>query len=317
MDLFSTDFITVIVIVFLSIRAIRNRFSKQDRTSLFYRKTNKSLKASDCDQESHTNDHLCFKPKPDWVKKEIIRLKALMPDSGCRKIANAFNRQHHCTNNMTVGKTYVANIIHAHRYQIQVLQKKLKHKLPKRVPRQLIWGVDLTFKTDSQKQTHAILGVIEHYSRKTLTLEALKDKTTISLLRYLFRAIEAYGKPKIVRTDNEAVFTSRLFSLTLWLLGISHQTIDKHCPWQNGRVERFFGTLKQALNRWPVMSLDQLNRDLQVFRFWYNRVRTHNNLHGKTPEEIWSDSTIHKRTSKNVFYFTEWDGLLTGFYHPH
>ncbi len=33
-------------------------------------------------------------PKPEWVRKKIIRLKALMPQAGCRSIAHAFNRLH-------------------------------------------------------------------------------------------------------------------------------------------------------------------------------------------------------------------------------
>ena len=257
-----------------------------------------------------------FKTKPAWVKKEIIRLNALMREAGCRKIAYVFNRQYKTSHNITVGKTYVANIIREHQYQIQVLQKKLKHQPAKMIPRQLIWGVDLTFKQSTQKDMLPILGVVEHHSRKSLTLEALKDKTTITLLSYLFTAIQKYGKPKIIRTDNEVVFTSKLFSLSLWLLGIKHQTTDIHSPWQNGRVERFFGTLKQKLNRWSVDSFEQCNHDLEIFRFWYNQVRTHNNLNGKTPEEVWKNSDIYKHESENIYYFNEWDGLLTGFYHP-
>ena len=209
-----------------------------------------------------------FKAKPAWVKKEIIRLKALMREAGCRKIADVFNRQFQASHNVTVGKTYVANVIRDHQYQIQVLQKKLKHLPPNLIPKQLIWGVDLTFKHSTQKDILPILGVIEHHSRKSLTLEALKDKITITLLSYLFTTIQKYGKPKIIRTDNEAIFTSTLFSLSLWLLGIKHQTTDIHSPWQNGRVERFFGTLKQKLNQWPVDSFEQCDCDLQVFRFF-------------------------------------------------
>jgi len=32
-------------------------------------------------------------PKPEWVSKEIIRLKALMPEAGCRTLALVFNRR--------------------------------------------------------------------------------------------------------------------------------------------------------------------------------------------------------------------------------
>ena len=257
-----------------------------------------------------------FKAKPPWVKHEIIRLKALMPDHGCRKIADVFNRLFQSTRNMTVGRSFVANIIRDHQYAIQVLRHQLKHQPPRVIAKQCIWGVDLTFKTDSQKQTHPIFGVVEHHSRKVLTLTALKDKTTLTLLRCLFTAIEYYGKPKIIRSDNEVMFTSRMFTISLWLLGIRHQTIEKHCPWQNGRVERFFGTLKQQLKRWPIHSFEQLTQDLPIFQFWYNVIRTHNNLHGRTPDEVWHGVDVYTRPTHDVFYFTAWDDLLTGFYHP-
>ncbi|WP_410351745.1 hypothetical protein [Thiohalophilus sp.] len=43
----------------------------------------------------------------------------------------------------------------------------------------------------------------------------MKDKASLTLLRHLLDAIEHYGKPKIVRTDNEVIFTSRLFRFSL------------------------------------------------------------------------------------------------------
>jgi len=138
----------------------------------------------------------------------------LMPDEGCRKISDTFNRQYATSKNMSVGKTTVANIIKKHQYQIQVQRQKLKHQPPKTIPRQLIWGMDLTFKEDSKKQMHSILGLVEHHSRKNMRLKALKDKATSTLIIQLIKAIEKYGKPKIIRTDNEAVFTSRLFTLS-------------------------------------------------------------------------------------------------------
>ena len=50
-------------------------------------------------------------PKPPWVRKEVIRLKALMPDHGCRKISVTFNHLHQDRRGMTVGKTYVAMVL--------------------------------------------------------------------------------------------------------------------------------------------------------------------------------------------------------------
>jgi transposase InsO family protein len=253
-------------------------------------------------------------PKPPWVRHEVIRLKALMPESGCRTLAQVFNRRCASTKQMTVGKTFVSQVIRAHRYEIQVVRRKIRRAKPRPIPRNLVWGLDLTGKTNTQGTTHSLLGIVEHHSRAALDLRALWDKTTVRLLRHLLDAIEQYGKPKLLRTDNEAVFTSWLFRLSLWLLGIRHQRTDRHCPWQNGRVERFFGTLKEKLDRWEVDSLSQLNHALGQFRFWYNHVRPHQNLNGRTPAEVWNGIDIYTKRPQREYWFEAWAGLLTGIY---
>jgi putative transposase len=46
--------------------------------------------------------------KPEWVIEEVVRLKALIADAGCRRIADTFNRMHGSRHAMTVSKTWVA-----------------------------------------------------------------------------------------------------------------------------------------------------------------------------------------------------------------
>jgi transposase InsO family protein len=254
-----------------------------------------------------------FAKKPDWVPQEIIRMKALMPHSGCRTLAASFNRRF-AHKAVSVGRTYVNETIRKHEYEIRGLRKKLKHSKPRVVPVNRVWAMDLTGKQDTGGKTHNILGLVEHGSRANLCLHGLRDKASITLLRHLLDAIEKYGKPQFLRTDNEAIFTSRLFRFGLWLLGIRHQRTDKGCPWMNGRIERLFGTLKGKLRLWEVDSLEQLNGALGQFRFWYNHVRPHQNLDGRTPAEIWSGEDIYTAKPKKELWFEAWDGLLTGYY---
>src|SRR5690606_1614217 len=148
------------------------------------------------------------------------------------KIAQAFNRLHEHTRNMTVGKTYAGYTIKHNQYEIQILRRNLKHQRPRSVPPHLIWGMDLTGKTDTQGKQHHILGIVEHHSRVCLRLEALSTTASIMLLRQLLDTIESLGhiKPCYLRTDNEAVFTSGFFRLGLWLLRIKHQRTEIACP---------------------------------------------------------------------------------------
>ena len=215
---------------------------------------------------------------------------------------------------MTVGRTWVNETIRRHKYEIEVLRRQIKNAKPRPAPKNLVWGLDLTGKATLDGKTRLILGVIEHASRAALWLEALQTKSSSALILKLVEAIKRYGKPKAVRTDNEAVFTSSVFRLTLFLLGIRHQRTDLHCPWQNGRVERFFGTLKEQLDRLAVDSLQVLNTALGEFRFYYNHVRPHQNLEGRTPAEAWAGIDPYADSYREEYWFEAWDGLLRGYY---
>ena len=252
--------------------------------------------------------------KPDWVGREIIRLKAWMPEEGCRKIAATFNRLHAVKRGMTVSKSFVAKWVRRHQYEIEELRTTWKRRVPYPVPVNQTWGVDLTGKTDADGTTHSIMGIIDHGSRRALTLTALKYKSSIFLLRSLLDAIERFGRPRFVRTDNEAVFTSRLFAFGLKFLGIGHQRSDPGCPWMNGRIERLFGTLKGKMDQWVVANMNELNVALGEFSVWYNHVRPHQHLGGQTPVEAWDGIDPYAQVPKQVLDFTAWDGLLTGVY---
>jgi putative transposase len=252
--------------------------------------------------------------KPAWVRKELIRLKALMPGTGCRGLADIFNRLFFSKRRMTVGKTFVSELLRKHRYEIEVARRQIKNRRPRPVPKNQVWAIDLTGKGTLDGRTRLVLGILEHASRAALCLEALQSKSSWTLISKLAEAIRRYGKPCAVRTDNEAIFTSRTFRLALALLGIRHQRTDLRCPWQNGRVERFFGTLKSKLDRLAVASFESLNGALVEFRFFYNHVRPHQDLAGLTPAEAWAGDASFTRRSVREYWFEAWEGLLSGYY---
>ncbi len=79
-------------------------------------------------------------------------------------------------------------------------------------------------------------------------------------------------------------------------------------------MERFLGTLKEKLDRWRVDGRDQLALALGDFRAWYNHVRPHQHLGGRTPSEAWAGVDPYAAAPKSPSYFSAWDGMLTGFY---
>jgi transposase InsO family protein len=236
-----------------------------------------------------------------------------MPQAGCRSISDICNRRYAASHHITIGKTCVHRILQRHQYEIQILRRKLKHTTPRPVARNLICGLDLTGKTDTQGKLHALLGIIDHGSRALLNLQALHNKTTHTLIDCISEVIRTHGKPKAIRTDNEGMFRSPAFGNALKQLGIRHQRTTPGCPWQNGRIERLFGTLKDKLDQWTVAGTVQLNRDLSTFQHWYNHVRPHQNLDGRTPAEAWRGIDPYAKSPKQEHWFEAWDGLLAGY----
>ena len=160
------------------------------------------------------------------------------------------------------------------------------------------------------------LGIVDHGSRRSLFLRAIASKSSWQLLSWLCQTINQFGKPRAIRTDNERCFTSSLFALGLKLLGMLNPRIDKGCPWQNGRVERFFGTLKQNLKQVQFDNISTLDNLLTDFGCWYHLIRPHQNLSGLTPMEAWHavDAFNTANPAKEVRFYQAGDGLLCGFH---
>jgi len=57
-----------------------------------------------------------------------------------------------------------------------------------------------------------------------------------------------------------------------------------------------------------------LKGSLTEFRFFYNFVRPHQHLQGRTPHEAWRGVDPFARRAKLRCWFEAWDGLLQGEY---
>lgn len=234
--------------------------------------------------------------KPNWVKHEVIRLKAIQPDLSCRLISQIFNAQSHGTrlskHDETISKSYVAYVIKQNAYEISQQRKHWKTRPVHQVAFQNTWGMDLSFVNQQP-----LLGIVEHHSRRCLAMMSLRQKTTLAILQQLLNTIEQYGIPNSIRTDNEACFNAKLMRFCLWCLGIKKQTTQPHSPWQNGRIERFFGTFKRCIKTLPVryQTPEELPYLLQSFQWWYNHIRLHQNLDYQTPAEVFNQALNQQR----------------------
>ncbi|HEU0187012.1 MAG TPA: hypothetical protein VFR06_03870 [Gallionellaceae bacterium] len=87
-----------------------------------------------------------------------MRLAALS-GKGCRSFSDLFNRCHAHSRKMTVSKSYAPYTLQRHRYKIDVLRRQLKHRPPRPVPLNHVWGVDLTGKGNVFGEVHSVLWI--------------------------------------------------------------------------------------------------------------------------------------------------------------
>nr|WP_215398949.1 integrase core domain-containing protein [Rheinheimera oceanensis] len=248
--------------------------------------------------------------KPQWVVDKVLYLAAIS-GYGAGKVAELFN-QRYGHNGDSVGKTFVYYQIKEKQYQIRILRRDIKNTPPRAVPVNHTWGMDLTTITLS-KQQKLILGIVDHGSRLSIALRELKSKHSDMLLLEICQSIKQFGLPKFIRTDNERCFTSTTFKLALKLLGIRHQTSDIASPWQNGRIGRFFGSFKEKFRQLDLTGCN-LQTELDIYRAWYNQIRTHQGLGGLTPAEVWRGK--RNKNAEQARRVSAWQGVLCGYYLP-
>ena len=104
--------------------------------------------------------------------------------------------------------------------------------------------------------------------------------------RILDDAIETYGAPKAIRTDNGPEFTSRAFDAWAYARGIEHHFIRPGKPVENAFAESFNGRLRdECLNEHLFPNMRHAGHLIAAWRDDYNHLRPHSSLDGLTPRE--------------------------------
>ena len=130
---------------------------------------------------------------------------------------------------------------------------------------------------------------VDDHSRLAYS-EVLPDEKGPTCAGFMARAaawFTSHGIPRIERviTDNHfSYILSRDFADTLQAIGARHLRIKPHCPWQNGKVERYNRTLQiEWAYRQVYLTNDDRTRALATWLDHYNNERRHSALGGQPP----------------------------------
>ena len=133
-----------------------------------------------------------------------------------------------------------------------------------------------------------IHSVVDDHSRYAYS-EALPDEKAVTAAAFFERAIDHFAAQSIsiqaVMTDNHWTYTrSNQLAAILARIGARHVLIRPHCPWQNGKVERFNRTLQTEWAYRHVFTTNDARTDaLAPWLNDYNTRRRHSALGGLPP----------------------------------
>ncbi len=125
-----------------------------------------------------------------------------------------------------------------------------------------------------------------HFNREALAIEVDFSLTAERVVRELERIAAVRGYPLKLRTDNGPEFIA--LALAEWAEehGVMLEFIKPGKPMQNGFIERFNRSYRQAvLDMFVFQTLNEVREQTEMWLKEYNEERPHDSLGDMTPRE--------------------------------
>ena len=150
-------------------------------------------------------------------------------------------------------------------------------------PNQL-WHIDITkFRIKGEGRFY-IIAIIDNCSRKIVGMGVYNRQTAENVVKTSKQAVHTHGRPDVVLSDNGRQFTSNAFGDFCESNGIKHRRTRPYNPKCNGKIERWFKSLKKELKQHWYDSKEDLEEAVNRFIQEYNS-KPKRVLDWKTPIE--------------------------------
>ena len=169
-----------------------------------------------------------------------------------------------------------------------------------------VWSWDLLHDQTQGGGSLRILTLIDEYTKQCLAIGVERSICALDAIGVLAQAIERYGQPEHIRSDNSPEFIAR--ALRDWIAQHQIKTlyISPGSPWEQAYIESFHDKLRdECLNREVFASLAEARVIIENSRTEYNHSRPHSALGYLTPEEFVAQkdcgsSRLAQKTSRGL-----------------
>lgn len=233
---------------------------------------------------------------PEAVKERIVAMKQADPQQGVHRISDLLKRMFF----MKASHETVRRVLHAE----DLLPSPTKPKpRGKRVPTttaveeggsyvkgpHLMWQSDISVIT-WRKQSVYLIGFIDDFSRFITGLGLYMTQKADNVLEVLRRAVVEHKAPVEMLTDNGRQYTSwrgqAQFEKEMVRMQIKHIRSQPHHPQTQGKIERFWKTIKEEFfARTLFDGFEDMQDRTRLWIQYYNFKRPHQGIGGLCPAD--------------------------------
>ena len=237
------------------------------------------------------------RPVSDYDQELMRRIDHLhldFPFAGSRMLRDLLKQEGYC-----VGRKHVATLMK--RMGIDALYRKpratkpgIGHKIYPYLLRNLsidrpnqAWAMDITYIPMARGFVYLAV-VLDWYTRRVLSWKVSITMDVHFCIEAVEEAIEHYGTPEIMNTDQGSQFTSQAFTGLLKDHGIQISMDGKGSWRDNVFIERLWRSVKyEDIYLRAYDSASAVRTGLNRYFNFYNSRRPHSSLDGQTPDRVY------------------------------
>ena len=245
-----------------------------------------------------------YKPKPisdaEWVlRTEIDKLHLDYPFAGSRMLRDLLHRQGLAVSRKRVARLMKKMGIEAIYRKANTSRRNFAHKVYPYLLRNVtierpnqVWAMDITY-LPMKRGFLYLAAVIDWHSRKILSFRLSNTMHTDFCIEAVNEAIQKYGTPEIMNTDQGSQFTSLEFTELLKSHQIQISMDGKGCWRDNVVIERFWRTVKyEEVYLKAYQTTSEARASLTQYIRFYNEMRGHQALNGQTPDSVYLSNRL-------------------------
>jgi len=246
---------------------------------------------------SHNSKKKYNRPRkyPPEIINRIVELKEELPQRSAALVYRMLKKEFPkgCPS-----ISFIQNVIREKGLVYKSTDRKQGYRRFQRTKPNDMWQIDIAgVQTIGHLKQVYLIALLDDCSRYVVAARYFKDQKGINVIKIVRDGVMAYGRPNEILADNGAQFRNILgdlgtkYSKLLESLGIKPIFAKPYHPQTKGKLERWFGTIKQMfliearfhVKNNPDCTLADFNLILKEWVNWYNTEKSHRSLPNKCP----------------------------------